>query len=78
MALILAEAILFCVFSAMVGLGLAALILPMARTLIGLTSMPTIVFFAGFGFAVALAVIGGSVPAWRGLKLQVAEALAGR
>jgi putative ABC transport system permease protein len=78
MTLILAEAILFCVFSAMVGLGLAAVILPMAQTLIGLTSMPTIVFVAGLGFAVALAVIGGSVPAWRGLKLQVATALAGR
>ncbi len=78
MGLILAEAILFCVFSAMVGLGIAAIILPAARTLIGLTSMPAVVFLAGSGFAVALAVIGGSVPAWRGLKLQVAEALAGR
>jgi putative ABC transport system permease protein len=78
MGLILAEAILFCVFAAMVGLGLAAVILPMAKTLIGLSSMPAIVFLAGAGFAVALAVIGGSVPAWRGLKLQVAEALAGR
>lgn len=78
MALILVEAILFCVFSAMVGLGLAAFILPMARTFIGLTSMPAIVFVAGCGFALALAVVGGAVPAWRGLKLQVAEALAGR
>jgi len=78
MGLILTEAILFCVFSAMVGLGLAAVILPLARTVIGLTSMPMIVFVAGVGFAVALAVVGGSVPAWRGLKLQVAEALAGR
>jgi putative ABC transport system permease protein len=78
MGLILAEAILFCVFSAMVGLGIAAIILPAARTLIGLTSMPSIVFVMGIGFAIALAVIGGSVPAWRGLRLQVAEALAGR
>ncbi len=78
MILILVEAILFCVFAATVGLGLASIILPMARTLIGLTSMPGIVFVAGLGFAVALAVVGGSVPAWRGLRLQVAEALAGR
>jgi len=78
MGLILLEAILFCVFSAMVGLGLAAGILPMARSVIGLTSMPAVVFMAGVGFAIALAVIGGSVPAWRGLRLQVAEALAGR
>jgi putative ABC transport system permease protein len=78
MGLILTEAILFCVFSALVGLGLAAVILPLARTVIGLTSMPTIVLVAGVGFAIALAVVGGSVPAWRGLRLQVAEALAGR
>ncbi len=78
MGLILTEAVLFCVFSAMVGLGIAAIILPLARTLIGLTSMPSIVFVAGVGIAIALALIGGSVPAWRGLRLQVAEALAGR
>ncbi len=78
MVLILVEAIIFCVFSAAIGLGLASLILPQARTLIGIASMPGIVIAAGIGFAVALAIIGGSVPAWRGLKLQVAEALAGR
>ena len=78
MGLILTEAILFCVFSSLVGLGLAAVILPLARTTIGLTSMPVIVFVAGVGFAIGLAAIGGSVPAWRGLRLQVAEALAGR
>jgi putative ABC transport system permease protein len=78
MGLILTEAVLFCVFSALVGLGLAAVILPLARTVIGLTSMPVIVIVAGLGFAIGLAVIGGSVPAWRGLRLQVAEALAGR
>ena len=78
MALILVEAVIFCVFSAGVGLGLAALILPAARAQIGITSMPTIVIISGLGFAVALALIGGSVPAWRGLRLQVAEALAGR
>jgi putative ABC transport system permease protein len=78
MALILVEAVLFCVFSALVGLGLAAVILPLARSTIGLTSMPAIVVISGVGFAIALAVIGGSVPALRGLRLQVAEALAGR
>lgn len=78
MSLILTEAVLFCVFSALVGLGLAAIILPAAKSFIGLTSMPVVVFVAGVGFALALAIVGGSVPAWRGLRLQVAEALAGR
>jgi putative ABC transport system permease protein len=78
MILILLDAVLFCLFSAGIGLGLASLILPRAKTLIGITSMPGIVLLAGAGFAVALALIGGSVPAWRGLRLQVAEALAER
>ena len=78
MALILAEAVIFCVFSAGVGLGLASVILPAAKTFIGIASMPKIVIFSGIGFAVALALIGGSVPAWRGMRLQVADALAGR
>jgi putative ABC transport system permease protein len=78
MVLILVEAVIFCVFSAGVGLGLASLILPAAKQFIGVASMPNVVIFSGLGFAVALALIGGSVPAWRGLRLQVAEALAGR
>ncbi len=78
MVLILVEAVIFCVFSAGVGLGLASVILPAARSFIGIASMPNVVIMTGIAFAVALALIGGSVPAWRGLRLQVAEALAGR
>jgi putative ABC transport system permease protein len=78
MTLILAEAITFCVFSAGIGLAIASFLLPMARQQIGITSMPGVVILAGIGFALLLALIGGSVPAWRGLKLQVAEALADR
>jgi putative ABC transport system permease protein len=78
MILILVEAVVFCVFSAAIGLALASFILPQAKMLIGITSMPGVVIAAGMGFAIALALIGGSVPAWRGLRLQVAEALAER
>ena len=78
MTLILAEAVVFCVFSAGIGLGLATLLLPGARQLIGLVSMPLVVIAMGAGFAVLLALIGSAAPAWRALKLQVADALAGR
>jgi len=40
--------------------------------------MPTVVLVAGALFAVLLALLGSAVPAWRGLKLQVVDALAGR
>jgi len=46
--------------------------------LVGSVSMSAAVLGAGAGFAVLLALIGSAVPAWRGLKLQVAEALADR
>jgi ABC-type antimicrobial peptide transport system permease subunit len=78
MILILLEAVLFCVFSAAIGLGLASIILPQARRLIGITSMPVNVIVTGLIFAVVLAIAGSSVPAWRGLKLRVADALADR
>jgi len=78
MGLIVAEAVLFCLFSAGVGLGIAAFVLPMARDFIGIAGMPLVVAAAGLVFALLLALIGSSVPAWRGLRLQVTDALAGR
>ncbi|HLF13112.1 MAG TPA: FtsX-like permease family protein [Gammaproteobacteria bacterium] len=78
MGLIIAEAVVFCLFAAGVGLGIAAFVLPMARQFIGIAGVPLVVVAAGLVFALMLALIGSSIPAWRGLKLQVADALAGR
>ncbi len=78
MVLILVEAVTFCVMSAAIGLGIAALILPMARQAIGIAGVPPTVVLAGIGFAVLLALIGGLAPAWRGLRLRVVDALADR
>jgi len=76
--LIVTEAVTFCVFAAGVGLALAAFAFPFARQLIGIASLPGVVVATGLGLAVLLALVGSSVPAWRGLRLQVTEALAGR
>ena len=78
MGLILAEAITFCIFSAGIGLAIASFVLPLAKSFIGIAAVPRIVLVTGLGFAVLLGLIGSSVPAWRGLRLQVADALAGR
>jgi ABC-type antimicrobial peptide transport system permease subunit len=72
------EAVVFCLFAAGVGLAIAAFVLPLARDFIGIAGMPLVVAAAGMVFAVILALIGSSVPALRGLRLQVADALAGR
>ncbi|HEU4625096.1 MAG TPA: ABC transporter permease [Steroidobacteraceae bacterium] len=78
MTLILVEAVTFCIMAAVIGLVLASFLLRMASPQIGLAGMPNVVIAAGLAFAIALALLGGSVPAWRGLKLQVADALADR
>jgi len=76
MVLILLESIVFCVLAATIGLLLAKMILPLARQAVGVPNMPAVVFYMGIGFAVLLALISGAVPAWRGLKLKVVDALA--
>jgi len=78
MMLILTEATVFCLAAASIGLAIATLLQPFARQRFTLATMPAIVLVAGVVFAVLLALIGGAVPAWRGLRLQVVDALAGR
>jgi putative ABC transport system permease protein len=75
MTLILTEALVSCVLGAAIGLGMAALLLPRARQLIGVGYLPGVVIVAAFACAIVLALVSGAIPAWRGLRLQVAQAL---
>ena len=76
--LIISEAVTFCVFSAGLGLAAASVLLPLARQLVGRVPMPNAVLVVGLVFAVLLGLIGAAVPAWRGMRLEVADALAVR
>ncbi len=78
MALILIETIVLCVAGAAVGLWIASRVLVFARAQIGLGSVSDIVMIAGFAIAIGLALAGGAIPAWRGLRLRVVDALADR
>lgn len=78
MVLILSETLTLCVAGAGFGLWISSRILPLARDLIGLGSLPAAVVAAGLACAVALALAGGAIPAWRGLRLRVVDALANR
>lgn len=75
---ILLEALVSCVFAALLGLGCAAAIFPLAKAYLGGISMPYAVAAIGAGLAVLLALISAAMPAWRGMRLPVAEALGGR
>jgi len=78
MGLILSESLIFCLVSAAVGLGLAALLFPVARQTIGFNVQAGPLMLTGFGLAVALALISGLPPAIRAMRLEVVDALAGR
>lgn len=78
MTLILAEALFSCVIGASIGLLIAALLLPRARQLIGIGYLPGVVVGVGLACAVILALLSGAIPAWRGMKLEVATALGRR
>lgn len=78
LALVLAETLLFCLFSAGIGLGVAELLFPIVRKTIGFEAASGPILFAGLGFAVLLALICGAPPAWRAMRLSIVDALAGR
>ena len=78
LALILSESLVFCLFSSAIGLGLAALLFPVARRLIGFNVQAGPLMLVGLGLAVGLALVSGLPPAIRAMRLQVVDALAGR
>jgi putative ABC transport system permease protein len=80
-AILVVEASLLCVVSACLGLGLAALLFWIAERINfwpNYVQVPATVLAAGAGLALLLAAASAALPAWRGQRLQVAEALAGR
>jgi len=78
MVLILCETLVLCVVGAALGLWLATFVLGFARSTLQVGSMSLIVVVIGIACAVVLALAGGAIPAWRGLRLRVVDALAGR
>ncbi|HTC53585.1 MAG TPA: FtsX-like permease family protein [Steroidobacteraceae bacterium] len=78
MFLILGETLVLCLVGAALGLELGVRILPVAREEIGTVTVPPSVFLMGLGFALVLALAGGAMAGWRGLRLRVVDALANR
>jgi putative ABC transport system permease protein len=78
LALILAETLIFCLFAASIGLGLASAIAPLSRRLVGFELARGSILSIGLVFAVLLAIATGLPPAVRGMRLKIVDALAGR
>jgi putative ABC transport system permease protein len=78
LGLILAEALVFCLVSAGIGLGVSSLLYPLVKGLTGFNIHAGPVLLLGLVLAVALALISGLPPAVRGMRLSIVDALAGR
>ncbi|MCI4568216.1 ABC transporter permease [Lysobacter sp. CFH 32150] len=80
--LVLAEAILLMVLGGLIGLGVAALLMPLisqaSMGLIQLPRVPTETWLLGVGLMVAIGVVIGLLPALRAMRLNIVDALAGR
>ena len=83
--LVLAEALTLALFSAAIGVALASRVLPwmtsgaaLAAQGIGAMHVPGLVYAAGAGVALVLALVSGVPPALRARRLNIVAALSGR
>jgi putative ABC transport system permease protein len=78
LALIFSEAFVLCVLAALIGLGLARIAFSLISSVLGPLSLPPDVIEMGLGLAALLALVSGSLPAWRSTRINIVDALAGR
>jgi putative ABC transport system permease protein len=82
---VLVESLVLSMASAAIGVGLAAVVLPLATgsqamsaSGLGAMHVQNIVFVAAMGVAVLLALVSGIPPALRARRLNIVAALSGR
>jgi putative ABC transport system permease protein len=82
LALVLAESILLIVLGGLIGLGLAALLMPgVSRASGGIIQLPTVLpqtWAVGVALMLLIGVAVGLLPALRAMRLKIVDALAGR
>jgi putative ABC transport system permease protein len=80
--LVLAESIFLIVLGGLIGLALAALLMPLVSAASGGTiQLPTVLpqtWGVGFALMLAIGVVVGLLPALRAMRLKIVDALAGR
>ncbi|NZA26971.1 ABC transporter permease [Luteimonas sp. SJ-92] len=82
LAMVLAESVLLVLIGGVLGLGLAAVLSPIVTSASGgVISLPPIglqSWLLGLGLMVAIGLLVGALPALRGMRLNIVDALAGR
>ena len=82
LGLVLAESVLLLVIGGLLGLGLAAVAMPAISAasggMIQLGTMPAATWGIGLALMLAIGAAVGLIPAWRAMRLDIVDALAGR
>jgi putative ABC transport system permease protein len=82
LAMVLAESVLLLVIGGLIGLGIASLLIPVVSAGSGgMLNLPTVgadSWLLGIVLMVLIGLLVGSLPAWRAMRLNIVDALAGR
>jgi len=82
LAMVLAESVLLLVIGGLLGLGIASLLIPVVSAGSGgMLNLPTVgadSWLLGIVLMVLIGLLVGSLPAWRAMRLNIVDALAGR
>ena len=82
LALVLAESVLLLLLGGVIGLGLAAVLAPaVSKGSGGMLNLPPVgagSWALGVGLMVVIGLVVGALPAWRAMRLNIVDALAGR
>ncbi|NDK37849.1 ABC transporter permease [Pseudoxanthomonas gei] len=82
LALVLVESILLIVLGGVIGMGLAAVIIPIlsaaSNGLLSLPSIPSQTWLLGLSLMLGIGIVVGALPAMRAMRLKIVDALAGR
>ena len=82
LSMVLAESVLLLVLGGVLGVGLAALLAPMVtKGSGGMVNLPPVSagsWALGIGLMVGIGLLVGALPAWRAMRLNIVDALAGR
>jgi putative ABC transport system permease protein len=82
LTLVLVESILLIVLGGMIGLGIAAIIIPVVSAMSGgmlnLPGIPKETWLTGLALMLGIGIVVGALPAMRAMRLKIVDALAGR
>lgn len=82
LAMVLAESVLLVLLGGVIGIALAALMIPgVSASSGGMLNLPTVganSWLLGVVLMLAIGMVVGAIPAWRAMRLNIVDALAGR